>query len=431
MARHPLTLTLRKRLVGEPPQLPGGETATASHRSHLPNVARPDRPLVDVHGGQSCAPGGQPGTNFGPCWGDLTPDIETALPAHPADGSQMRAVVMAERANRSCWRGRRARASRRRSPTCSPGRSRPSGRCCSWPKSRPLSVVTAAGSVGLARSHWTCTTQQSMRPSASSEALEAHGRRRRGLDPVGPRTAPSGAAGRYPAVHQANPTGMSLWSAYEATLAYGQGPAAEIPRAHLSNPRAGEAVRAALRELPAAARSAGLRAGHPWSLSAHRVVDGLDVNQLRQLAASLESARSRLDQAPSLVRIVRQTGSPQELPLVGEVGLLVAGGRLPDRAATERAAQPGWDEAVARSSPTSPPSGSATGLSSRTSGPRSSRAPSWPPGTPKRSGSASGGSASVSGGRRWPTGSPLPARRRRGHRRAGGARARPTARRPG
>src|SRR5690606_34785991 len=187
-------------------------------------------------------------------------------------------------------------------------------------------------------------------------------------------------------VHQANPTGMSLWSAYEATLAYGPGPAAEIPRAHLNSPRAGEAVRTALRELPAAARSAGLRAGHPWSLSAHRVVDGLDVNQLRQLAASLESARSRLDQAPSLVRIVPLTGSPQELPpvapaallvaggrlpdrsateptappargeagppqalpLVGEVGLLVAGGRLPGRAATERAAQPGWDEAVAQ-----------------------------------------------------------------------------------
>src|SRR5690606_26839241 len=105
-------------------------------------------------------------------------------------------------------------------------------------------------------------------------------------------------------VHQRNPPGRPLWSAYEAPLAYGPGPAAEIPRAHLNSPRAGEAVRTALRELPAAARSAGLRAGHPWSLSAHRVVDGLDVNQLRQLAASLESARSRLDQAPPLVRIV-------------------------------------------------------------------------------------------------------------------------------
>lgn len=302
----------------------------------------------------------QPGTSFlDPVGGDLTPDIDEAdlhLPI-PADGSQMRAVVMAERGQSFVLEGPPG-TGKSQTITNLLARAIAAGRTVLFvaEKQAALEVVKRRlESVGLAPFalglHGRKQSMKAIRHQLR-EALEA---RTGGGDDAA--WAPVETTYRtrlaslvdYPErVHQANPTGMSLWSAYEATLAYGPGPAAEIPRAHLNSPRAGEAVRTALRELPAAARSAGLRAGHPWSLSAHRVVDGLDVNQLRQLAASLESARSRLDQAPSLVRIVRQTGSPQELPLVGEVGLLVAGGRLPDRAATERAAQPGWDEAVAQ-----------------------------------------------------------------------------------
>ncbi|MFF0318789.1 DUF4011 domain-containing protein [Micromonospora sp. NPDC005252] len=154
----------------------------------------------------------------------------------------------------------------------------------------------------------------------------------------------------YPAqVHTTNPVGMSLWSAYEQTLAYGDGPAAAIPVAYLHAPAQARAqVETTLREFPAAARSARLRAAHPWALSGCRTLDGLHGAAVTEIAGELERLRADLAAHPRLVDLLRTLPAPETVSELQAGAWLAVRGMLPDRQTTLHASDRRWDEAVAR-----------------------------------------------------------------------------------
>ncbi|MGC5290589.1 DUF4011 domain-containing protein [Micromonospora sp. DT231] len=154
----------------------------------------------------------------------------------------------------------------------------------------------------------------------------------------------------YPAqVHTANPVGMSLWSAYEQTLAYGDGPVAPIPVAYLHAPAPARAqVETTLREFPAAARSARLRAAHPWALSGCRTLDGLHGAAVTEIAGELERLRADLATHPHLVELLRTLPAPETVSELQAGAWLAVRGLLPDRQTTLHASDRRWDEAVAR-----------------------------------------------------------------------------------
>ncbi|MGC1215628.1 MAG: DUF4011 domain-containing protein, partial [Micromonospora sp.] len=150
-------------------------------------------------------------------------------------------------------------------------------------------------------------------------------------------------------VHTANPVGMSLWSAYEQVLAYGDGPAAPIPVSYLHGPAEARAqVERTLREFPAAARSARLRPEHPWALSGCRALDGLHGDAVTEIAAELERVRADLAPHPHLLGLLRTLPSPETVTELQAGAWLAVRGMLPDREMTLRAGDRRWDEAVAR-----------------------------------------------------------------------------------
>ncbi|MEU8405658.1 DUF4011 domain-containing protein [Micromonospora sp. NPDC048842] len=154
----------------------------------------------------------------------------------------------------------------------------------------------------------------------------------------------------YPAqVHSTNPVGMSLWSAYEQTLAYGDGPVAPIPVAYLHATAPARAqVETTLREFPAAARSARLRAAHPWAISGCRTLDGLHGAAVTEIAGELERLRADLAAHPNLVELLRTLPAPETVSELQAGAWLAVRGLLPDRQTTVRASDRRWDEAVAR-----------------------------------------------------------------------------------
>ncbi|MGW5580301.1 DUF4011 domain-containing protein [Micromonospora chokoriensis] len=154
----------------------------------------------------------------------------------------------------------------------------------------------------------------------------------------------------YPAqVHTTNPVGLSLWSAYEQTLAYGDGPVAPITVAYLHAPAEARAqVETTLREFPAAARSARLRAAHPWALSGCRTLDGLHGAAVTEIAGELERLRADLAAYPGLVEVLRTLPAPETVSEVQAGAWLAVRGLLPDRATTVHASDRRWDEAMAR-----------------------------------------------------------------------------------
>ncbi|MEV7988205.1 DUF4011 domain-containing protein [Micromonospora sp. NPDC085948] len=154
----------------------------------------------------------------------------------------------------------------------------------------------------------------------------------------------------YPAqVHTANPVGLSLWSAYEQTLAYGDGPVAPIPVAYLHAPAPARVqVETTLREFPAAARSARLRAAHPWALSGCRTLDGLHGDAVTEIAGELERLRADLAAHPHLVELLRTLPAPETVSELQAGAWLAVRGLLPDRQTTLHAGDRRWDEAVAR-----------------------------------------------------------------------------------
>jgi hypothetical protein len=104
---------------------------------------------------------------------------------------------------------------------------------------------------------------------------------------------------RYPAiVHSRNAHGYSLWSAYDAVAALGDGPAASIPLPWLS--RVAEADVAQLtREYSDAATRFGLRPGHHWLVSGAGDPGSLDpaaldVDAVRGALGDLTASRTRV-----------------------------------------------------------------------------------------------------------------------------------------
>ncbi|WP_328382313.1 DUF4011 domain-containing protein [Micromonospora zamorensis] len=154
----------------------------------------------------------------------------------------------------------------------------------------------------------------------------------------------------YPAqVHTTNPVGMSLWSAYEQTLAYGGGPVAPIPVAYLHAPAPARAqVETTVREFPAAARSARLRPAHPWAISGCRTLDGLHGAAVTEIAGELERLRADLAAHPRLVELLRTLPAPETVSELQAGAWLAVRGLLPDRQTTVHASDRRWDEAVAR-----------------------------------------------------------------------------------
>ncbi|MEV1142276.1 DUF4011 domain-containing protein [Micromonospora sp. NPDC049799] len=154
----------------------------------------------------------------------------------------------------------------------------------------------------------------------------------------------------YPAqVHTANGVGMSLWSAYEQVLAYADGPVAPIPVSYLHAPaEVRTRVETTLREFPAAARSARIRPEHPWALSGCRTLDGLHAAAVTEIAADLEHLRADLAPHPHLVDLLRTLPAPETVTELQAGAWLAVRGLLPDRETTLRAGDRRWDEAVAR-----------------------------------------------------------------------------------
>jgi hypothetical protein len=104
---------------------------------------------------------------------------------------------------------------------------------------------------------------------------------------------------RYPAiVHSRNAHGYSLWSAYDAVAALGDGPAASIPLPWLSRVSEGD-VAQLTREYSDAATRFGLRPGHHWLVSGAG-----DPGSLDAAALDLDSVRGALgDLAASRTRV--------------------------------------------------------------------------------------------------------------------------------
>jgi hypothetical protein len=148
-------------------------------------------------------------------------------------------------------------------------------------------------------------------------------------------------------VHDPNPAGASLWSGYAAMLAYGDGPVALIPAPFLAS-SGGAQVEAALRELPAAARSARLRPNHPWSISGRRHIDDLDVAAVTETAGALEQARLAVQSDAELAQLLVHVPSPEALADLLAVAHLAARGALPDVNLVNQANDPRWDASMDR-----------------------------------------------------------------------------------
>ncbi|PGH44963.1 hypothetical protein COO58_11395 [Micromonospora sp. WMMA1996] len=287
---------------------------------------------------------------------DAVDEAELHLPI-PADGSQMQAIVMAERGQSFVLEG-------------------PPGTGKSQTITNMIARAVAAGRsvlfVAEKQAALEVVKRRLRQVGLGPFTLDLHGRKqslnairqqlRDALDQYdagdgGTWTAVETAyrtrlapLAEYPAqVHAANPVGMSLWSAYEQVLAYGDGPVAPIPVSYLHAPDETRAhVERTLREFPAAARSARIRPEHPWSLSGCRTLDGLHGAALTEIAADLERVRADLAAHAELSALLRTLPSPEAVGELLAGAWLAVRGMLPDRETTARAGDRRWDEAVTR-----------------------------------------------------------------------------------
>lgn len=149
-------------------------------------------------------------------------------------------------------------------------------------------------------------------------------------------------------LHEENAARLSVWSAYAATTAHGDGPAAPIPPEVVGlDEQRRQAVYATMAELPAAAESARLRARHPWLLSGHRAIDTLDTAELTAAAEELETVRGLFHRLPEQLH-AELTGlsSPVYAGTALPCARLARQNRLPGQQATFAAAGERWDAAV-------------------------------------------------------------------------------------
>ncbi len=149
-------------------------------------------------------------------------------------------------------------------------------------------------------------------------------------------------------LHEANAAGLSAWDAYDSLLAYGNGPILDVPRSLLDKgPEAQRLVEATLETLPEKIRLAQPRPRHPWSLAGARSFDESDPDGLLTAAKGLEGARARLERAPMLKSVVSDLDGPEQIPIVSDYLLGADPERAVDPAAVACATKGGWDSACA------------------------------------------------------------------------------------
>jgi hypothetical protein len=281
-------------------------------------------------------------------------EAELHLPI-PADGSQMQAIVMAERGQSFVLEGPPG-TGKSQTITNLIARTVAAGRSVLFvsEKQAALDVVKRRlGQVGLAPFALDLHGRKQSINAIREQLSEALEQRERDGDATwkaietGYRARLAPLAG-YPArIHAANSAGLSAWSAYEGALAYGDGPSAPVPVAYLAIPDdQRRRVEAALRALPTAARSARLRPDHPWSLSGRRTLEGLHAGAATQIAAELEDVRRLVAERPHLIALLRELPSPTATGGLLPAARLAAVGALPGETSMTQAADPGWDAAV-------------------------------------------------------------------------------------
>ncbi|MFF4893465.1 DUF4011 domain-containing protein [Micromonospora chersina] len=275
----------------------------------------------------------------------------------PADGSQMQAIVMAERGQSFVLEGPPG-TGKSQTITNMIARAVAAGRSVLFvaEKQAALEVVKRRlKQIGLGpfaldlhgRKQSLNAIRQQLRDALDQYDLGSDGDWTAVETAYRTRLAP---LAEYPAqVHTANPVGMSLWSAYEQVLAYGNGPAAPVPVSYLHAPAEVRVrVETTLREFPAAARSARVRPQHPWALSGCRTLDGLHSAAVTEIAEELERLRADLAASPRLVELLRTLPTPETVTELQAGAWLAVRGMLPDRETTLRAGDRRWDEAAAR-----------------------------------------------------------------------------------
>ncbi|HKD98448.1 MAG TPA: DUF4011 domain-containing protein, partial [Micromonosporaceae bacterium] len=282
-------------------------------------------------------------------------EAELHLPI-PADGSQMQAIVMAERGHSFVLEG-------------PPGTG----------KSQTITNLIARAVVNGKSVLFVAEKQAALdvvkrrlkQIGLGSFALDLHGRRqgitaireqlREALDQkdtgdeagwiavdTGFRARLAPLASYPPRVHATNHAGMSAWSAYDEVLAYGEGVAAPVPVDYLAaTPEMRQRVEQTLRELPTVAQSARLRRDHPWSLVGRRSVEGLQVETVLRIAEDLEAVRASLSADPDLAALVRGVPVPDAVTELLPAARLASRGQLPDHPTTSRALERGWGDSIA------------------------------------------------------------------------------------
>jgi hypothetical protein len=294
-----------------------------------------------------------------PAGTDDNPHVDEAelhLPI-PADGSQMQAIVMAERGRSFVLEGPPG-TGKSQTITNLIARAITTGRSVLFvaEKQAALDVVKRRlNQIGLSPFALDLHGRKQSIKAIREQLREALEQNERGGDgtwtavETSYRTRLAPLAG-YPAlVHDTNPAGISAWSAYEGTLAYGAGPTAPVPVSYLAvSEDQRPTVEVALRAFPAAARSARLRRPHPWSLSGRRTVDGLAADAVKQIAAGLEESRRLVAESPRLAQLLRDLSVPEAVGGLIAGARLAADGALPDETTTLRATDQRWDTAVAQ-----------------------------------------------------------------------------------
>jgi hypothetical protein len=119
----------------------------------------------------------------------------------------------------------------------------------------------------------------------------------------------------YPeSLHEPNKANFSAWAAYDSLLAYGDGPALEVPRALMDQgPEIHQQIESNLEAMPEKIRTAQPRARHPWSLIGRRSFDGIESDNLLSTASALEESRQKLEHAPLLKEVISGLESPEEI----------------------------------------------------------------------------------------------------------------------
>lgn len=153
----------------------------------------------------------------------------------------------------------------------------------------------------------------------------------------------------YPAaLHTPNAAGQSVWTAWESTLALGEGPVAPVSRTFItSHSTALDQVRTLLVELPDTCRAVGPTAEHPWRDVSLHDANAIDVAELKGKITNLAAALGRLERFGAGVRPVWDRAQDlQGLEVAAWLLNVAATGHSATSAQLQAAASPEWRPAL-------------------------------------------------------------------------------------